>query len=110
MTQLLGFLIFFAIFLVFIVMNLENLSDVNIGFVVFKNTPVYITAFISFFLGMLCAIPFFAVIKKKKKKTAVTPAGNEPAREAEPKKGFRLFGRKKKDTPSSNESGEYGID
>ena len=66
MLRLFCFIIIFALFLTFIVLNLENSCDVDLGFHKFPNAPVYITASVSFFLGMLCTIPVLFVLKGKK--------------------------------------------
>ena len=111
MVHLIGFILFFAIFLVFIVLNLENVSDVHIGFKTFENAPVYITAFISFLLGMLCAVPIIATVRKKKKARSGDLIGPGTGTETDAKTG--RLGKKKK--PSANdqipgENGPYGID
>jgi uncharacterized integral membrane protein len=68
--RLVQFIIFFAIIFLFIVFNLENKCDISFGFTVIKNAPVFLTAFSSFFIGMLCVLPFiFAFRARKKVKT-----------------------------------------
>jgi hypothetical protein len=87
MIRLIGFFVVFALFLVFIVLNLDNKCDVNLGFYTFTESPVYITAFISFFIGMLCTLPVIVSLKKKsgsspdssgsKKKNKASPAAQD---------------------------------
>jgi len=47
---------------VFATLNIKNLSDISIGFKVFKDIPVFITITISFLMGALIFFPiaFFA--------------------------------------------------
>ena len=66
MVRLICFILIFALFLVFIGLNLGNYCDVNFGFYSFVNAPVYITAMVSFFLGMLCTIPILLTLKEKR--------------------------------------------
>jgi uncharacterized integral membrane protein len=73
--RLIGFIIIFAVFLVFIAFNLQNSCDINLIFRVFPEVPVYLTAFSSFILGMLCAIPFIPALKKKKDGKQLPPEG-----------------------------------
>jgi len=49
--------IIFAVFLAFITVNLEYRCDVNIGFTKFESVPIFLTVFVSFFLGFICALP-----------------------------------------------------
>ena len=58
MKRLVAFIIIFALFLAFIIFNLDNKSDVSFGFATFRDTPVFLTAFSSFVLGMLFSLPF----------------------------------------------------
>jgi len=68
MARLIGFIVIFALFLTFIVLNLgiEYRSDVHLGFYKFTEIPIFITVFISMFLGMLFSFPFVASLLKKK--------------------------------------------
>jgi uncharacterized integral membrane protein len=118
--RLIGFILLFGIFLVFIAFNLGNKCDINFGFRVFQEVPVFLTAFASFILGMFCAIPFvFSLRRKKKDKTApgrgeppaAFPAGGagDPGK-AKPRKKWG----KQKDAPLEDagvpeEGGPYGI-
>ena len=68
--RLIVFIVLFAVFLVFITFNLDNRCDISFGSetLTFKEVPVFITVFVSFIFGMLCALPLaFAMIKRKKK-------------------------------------------
>ncbi|HCC38225.1 MAG TPA: hypothetical protein DEQ14_11815 [Treponema sp.] len=86
--RLIGFIITFGVFLVFAAFNLENSSDINFGFASIKNIPVFITAFSSFILGMLCALPvaFRSGTKKKQKIAARETTGNEKNKNHKEKK------------------------
>jgi uncharacterized integral membrane protein len=83
--RLIGFIIIFGIFLVFIAFNLDNRCDISFGFRVFQGVPVFLTAFSSFVLGMLCAIPFvFSLRRKSKKNPELPPAKPGKKRSKEP--------------------------
>ncbi|WP_461245805.1 hypothetical protein [Treponema sp. R6D11] len=65
--RLILFIVIFAIFLAFITVNLDNRCNINIGFAQFEGVPIFLTVFISFFLGLVCATPLFLHLSKKKK-------------------------------------------
>ncbi|MDR2718801.1 MAG: hypothetical protein LBB89_12180 [Treponema sp.] len=65
--RLLEFIILFAVFFLFIVLNLENKCDINFGFTKHEAVPVFLTVFSSFFIGMLCTLPFIFASKRRKK-------------------------------------------
>jgi len=67
MWRLIVFIIVFAVFLVFIVFNLENRCDISFGFAEIKEVPVFLTIFVSFILGLFCALPLVVLIKMKRK-------------------------------------------
>jgi uncharacterized integral membrane protein len=94
--RLIGFIIIFGIFLVFIAFNLGNKCDINFGFRVFTEVPVFLTAFSSFILGMFCAMPFLAGVRAKKKEKAARD-GAPPA-----------AGRKREDKRETGGSGSEG--
>jgi hypothetical protein len=75
MARLIGFILIFVVFLTFIVLNLNNKCDISFGFTEVKDLPVFITAFSSFVLGMLFAVPFVLSLKKKRSSPAVLPGG-----------------------------------
>ncbi|MCL2759221.1 MAG: hypothetical protein FWD22_03330 [Treponema sp.] len=82
-------LIIFAVFLTFIMFNLDNRCDVNFGFTVVDEVPVFLTVFISFIIGVICAFPLVMHIKKKEKNKKPAPSApaaktNTPAAPAEP--------------------------
>jgi uncharacterized integral membrane protein len=56
--QLILFIVIFAVVLLFVAFNLTNKCDISFGFTKIKDAPVFLTVFVSFFLGMLCALPF----------------------------------------------------
>jgi len=65
--RLILFIVIFAVFLAFITINLGNQCNINIGFAKFENVPIFLTVFISFFLGFICAAPLVLHVKRKKK-------------------------------------------
>ena len=71
--RLIQFIVLFAIFLLFIIFNLGNRCDISFGFVKFRDVPVFITAFLSLMVGMLCTLPF--VFRSKIKKPSKTGKG-----------------------------------
>ena len=78
MIRLIIFFLVFAIFLAFIVFNLEYKCDVSIGFITFREIPVFLTASFSFALGMLFSIPVvLLVFGKKKKKPPLSESGGK---------------------------------
>jgi hypothetical protein len=100
MGRLVGFILIFAVFLTFIVFNLDNSCVVNFGFITTEPVPVFITAFISFFLGMICAVPFFASFSKRKKQL--------PGASVSEKKG--AAGKKLPEDHIQGQDGPYGVD
>ena len=118
MWRLIVFIFFCAIVLVFIVFNLENKSDVSFGFHTFNDIPVFLTAFSSFVLGMLFAVPFVLSFGRRRKK----PSPDTLPGEGGPKKWWGAKNKKpsdtdrlERDTPSSTneikkEDSPYGID
>ena len=70
--RLIGIIAVLALLLGFIGLNLENTSNLHLGFKEFDNVPVYITVFASFLLGLAFSIPFFIskMIKKHKEELA----------------------------------------
>ena len=95
MWRLIAFIIIFAVFLAFIVFNLDNKCDVSVGIKNFEGIPVFLTAFSSFVLGMIFAVPFVLSFGRKLKKKAASEYSAHPAVAEEqtvrPKKrwGFR---------------------
>ena len=119
MIRLITFILIFAIFLCFIVLNLENKTDVALGFRTFNNVPIFLSALASFIMGMIFTVPlvFSSRRKKKIKAQAETP---EVIKE---KKSRSLFRKKplKEKTPLEDsssteqdyvkkEDSPYGID
>jgi len=118
MWRLLAFILICVAFLVFMVFNLDNTSEISFGLITFDRIPIFLTAFSSFVLGMLFAVPFVLSFGKKPKKSS-----KEPAESAGPFGIKKWLGsKKKKDTalidkdaasPVSEvkkESSPYGID
>ena len=65
--RLVVFIVVFIVFLVFIMFNLDNRCDINFGFKVFNDIPVFLTVFSSFILGSLCTLPLIFRTGKKQK-------------------------------------------
>jgi hypothetical protein len=59
----------FALFLLFIGFNLgpKYECDINFGFTILPEVPVFFTIFVSFAFGFICATPLLLYIKNKKK-------------------------------------------
>ena len=68
MKRLVIFIVIFAIFLAFIVFNLENKSDVSLGFHNFEEVPVFLSVLFAFILGMLFAIPLMFSLSRRRNK------------------------------------------
>ena len=110
--RLIVFIVIFAIALTFITFNLGNRCDINFGFISFKDVPVFLTAFISFFLGMLCILPFIATAKIKRKDKI---AGGDETKQPVPKIKWdkKKWEKRKKENisdPPAESGGPYGID
>jgi len=74
MWRFIAFIIMCAVFLVFMLFNLENKSSISFAFTTIDNIPIFLTAFSSFVLGMLFAIPFVLSLGTRRKKVAA-PSG-----------------------------------
>lgn len=70
--KLIVFLLGMLILLTFAGFNYNNVSDVSLGFYVFKDVPVFISLLVSFVIGVLFSIPF-AFSKRRAKKTKRQP-------------------------------------
>jgi uncharacterized integral membrane protein len=65
--RLILFIIVFAVLLVFVTLNLDNRCNINFGFHRFEEVPIFLTVFISFSLGLICATPLVLHLRKKRK-------------------------------------------
>ena len=74
MKNLIVFIIIFVIFLGFIVLNLGNKCDISFGFIILPEVPVFLTALLSFMLGLLLSVPLALSAAGKRKKKLSTPA------------------------------------
>ena len=90
--RLILFIVVFAVFLVFITFNLDNRCDISFGVVVFPSVPVFLTVFASFFLGLLCTLPFIASAQKKRNEAEETTAKDFAAKDFAAK-GFAAKGK-----------------
>ena len=98
MGRIIVFFIVFALFLAFIMLNLENKCSVNFGFHIFDDVPIYMTSFISIFIGMLFSIPFISSLIKK---------NGKPGTHGKPDKKNKSGPDYKDDITTDNSS--YGI-
>jgi len=74
--RLMLFILIFGILLTFIMLNLgeDSRCYINFGFSKTKEpVPVFLTIFISFFLGLLCALPL-SLLKKKRIEKSEKPS------------------------------------
>jgi uncharacterized integral membrane protein len=113
MWRLLGTVILFAILLLFIGLNLNNRCDVSFWFTqnaVIKEVPVYLTAFSSFMLGLLCSVPLaFSIGRKRKAKSNAKASEQGPAPDGKKKKDKKKDGVKKDGEIRDINDGSYGI-
>jgi uncharacterized integral membrane protein len=74
--KIIFFVIILGLALAFVGLNLNNKSDISIGFYVWREVPVFFTAFFSFALGVLSMIPFLFKrrFQSKKKRERVEAA------------------------------------
>jgi uncharacterized integral membrane protein len=56
--KIIFFVVILGLALAFVGLNLNNRSDISVGFYVWKEVPVFFTAFFSFTLGVLSMLPF----------------------------------------------------
>jgi hypothetical protein len=84
MARLIGFILIFVVFLTFIVLNLGNSCDISFGFKTIPQVPVFITAFSSFVLGMLFAVPFALTLGRKKQPPAQKPPKPQKGKPGKP--------------------------
>ena len=106
MWRLIAFILFCAFFLGFIVFNLDNKSEVSFGVKTFTDIPVFLTAFSSFVLGMLFAVPFVLSFGKRRKKPVQADSHDSSLGEPSPRGIKKLWGRRKnKNAPTEINNG-----
>jgi len=78
MLKFVGFIAILVLFLFFIGFNLgdANKCDISFGFTTLKKVPVFFSAFASFVLGLLWAVPFTAMILKRRPSGASKKRGS----------------------------------
>ena len=109
--RLVQFILFFAIIFLFIVFNLENKCDISFGFTVIKDVPVFLTSFSSFFIGMLCVLPFIFAFRSRKKAKNTQEKGL--LAKASKKQGKKSREKSNEDTTADSglfDKTHYGID
>ena len=104
MGRLLAFIVICAVFLVFVVLNLGHSSDISLGFRTFSEIPVFLTAFASFVVGMLFAVPFALSFGRRRKKTPAPDISGDVPIVSPPK----LTGSKKKKDSAAMDKTEKG--
>ena len=108
--RLIVFLVVFAVFLTFITFNLENRCDISFGFIVITQVPVFLTVFISFVLGVLCALPIALTAGKKHKKApAETKQGTIDKIKQDAASARERFLKKRSDSSGSTGGGTNEI-
>jgi uncharacterized integral membrane protein len=105
--RLFGFIFFFGVVLVFSIFNWKNSCDISFGFITLQDVPVYITVFFSFFIGLICAIPYAISARIKaaraKSRTAVDRGSKKKGKGKTGNDGTGA------ETPYPDD-GSYGID
>ena len=61
-------LVIVGLILFFVVFNMNNTSDISFGFYTAKDVPIFLSLFISFFLGFLVTLPFALSSSSRKAK------------------------------------------
>jgi uncharacterized integral membrane protein len=103
--RLILFIVIFAIFLVFVTLNLDNRCNINFGFAKFEGVPIFLTVFISFSMGLICATPLALHLRKKKIGMPRKDKGqiNEPYSAAPPPANSEIDEKIKQDAVSARE-------
>ena len=100
--RLIQFIVILAIVLLFVAFNYTNRCDINFWFSKgIKDAPVFLALFVSFFLGVLCTLPFVFGGRKKFKKEKT----NKPLDSKKPEKNS---GTSSEDSEYSDKN-SYGI-
>jgi len=74
MIRLISIIVVFAVFLCFIMFNLPNKCDISLGFMSFKDVPIFLSALFSFVFGMIVSVPLMFFRKKKQKPLVPGPS------------------------------------
>jgi uncharacterized integral membrane protein len=64
--RFIALIVVFAMLLTFITFNRSYQCNISFGFTEFTDVPVFLTIFISFALGLLCAFPLALKLRKRK--------------------------------------------
>ncbi|MCL2599712.1 MAG: hypothetical protein FWD88_00815 [Treponema sp.] len=104
--RLIKFIAVFAVFLVFIILNLDNRSDISLGFT-FRNVPVFLIVFCSLFLGMALTLPFFVAFWFRTRKGGQAP--KKAGRKSKKGEAGRISGAWQ-DGSAPSDTKDYGID
>ena len=109
--RLIQFIAIFAVFLLFIVFNLDNRSDISLGFTKFSDVPVFITAFFAFIVGMTLTLPSIVRLWLRTRRS-VPPEAKKPEKKGDKKRGDKK-GSPDADTGETQAPAnlkDYGID
>jgi len=101
MRRLIIFIIIFILFLAFIILNIDNKCDISLGFRTLKGIPIFVSAFSSFVLGMLFAVPLSFSMRRNRKNAPPVP------KEKKPRKGKKNKNNQQ-DTDSEGNDGSSG--
>ena len=87
MRRLIIFILIFVIFLAFIILNLDNKTDISLGYTTFKEIPVFLSSLFSFVLGMLFAVPLVFPLGRGRKKKSGTEDPSSPSKADKKRRG-----------------------
>lgn len=73
-------LVIVGIVLLFVAFNVNNTSSISFGFYTAEEVPIFLSLFISFFLGFLVTLPF--ALSSSRKKTRATMEKKQQKKEA----------------------------
>jgi len=89
--KFIGILVILILFVIFIGLNLDNKSDLSLGFYTFSQVPVFLLSIIAFIVGAVVTIPLSikSYFKKKKKEKDKQKQIKEPEDQEKPKKSAK---------------------
>jgi len=110
--RLVQFIVIFVAFLLFVMLNLENRSDVSLGFASFEDVPVFITAFFAFIFGMTLTLPVMANLwlKARKGGGAAKKRGKDKGESKGATDRQESGPSARQEEPSAADLKDYGID
>ena len=96
--RLIVVIVVFVLLLVFVTFNLENKCDINFGFAVIEEVPIFMTIFLSFILGLFCTFPLLLRSMRGNKEK---PGIDSPPKEKTPLIIESKYFKKKDKNPDS---------